>query len=73
MLFVFAIDLFCYVEIFFLKKICKKFIFFPFLFEKLPKIENMRQWLEDPRAVDQYVIRFGDRTEIYWVSLSLFA
>ncbi len=29
-------------------------------------VENLRDWLQDPRAADQYVIRFADRTEIYW-------
>jgi translation initiation factor 3 subunit B len=32
----------------------------------VPVVENLRDWLEDPRACDQYVIRFADRTEIYW-------
>ena len=28
--------------------------------------ENRFEWLEDERAVDQYVIKYGERTEIYW-------
>lgn len=32
----------------------------------MPVVENLRDWLEDPRAIDQYAIRFADRTEIYW-------
>lgn len=39
----------------------------------VPVPEDMRSWLQDPRAVDQYVIRFGDRTEVYWVGKNNFS
>jgi translation initiation factor 3 subunit B len=32
----------------------------------VPAVENFRDWLEDARAVDQYVIRFAEKTEVYW-------
>jgi len=30
------------------------------------ELENLRSWLTDPRAIDQYVIRWGSETEIFW-------
>lgn len=29
-------------------------------------MENLRWWLLDPRALDQYVVRYGNETEIFW-------
>jgi len=32
----------------------------------VPEIENLRSWLLDSRAMDQYAIRWANETEIYW-------
>jgi translation initiation factor 3 subunit B len=34
--------------------------------KELPAHENYSAWLLDERAIDQYVVRYGKETEIYW-------
>lgn len=35
------------------------------------ELENLRWWLLDSRALDQYVIRWANETEIYWNDISI--
>ena len=31
--------------------------------------DNLKWWLLDPREIDQYDVRYGDQTEVFWNDL----